>query len=55
MNKLVEKIRNGEVDFFDPINFEELKFDKLKKAELIEILKILNERMIASLDNWEGG
>lgn len=42
-------------DWFDPVDFVEAKVDKLTKAELLELLHILNKQMIDSTENWDGG
>ena len=45
----------AELDWFDPIDFADANIQKLTKAELLELLQMLNKQMIDSLENWDGG
>lgn len=52
--ELVNSIAN-DFDWFDHVDFSDANIISLSKTELIMLLKKLNNKMIKSLDNWEGG
>ena len=53
MKKKLKKDEALQLDFFDPIDISILS--NLTKNDLLELIKMLNEQMIASLENWDGG
>ena len=52
----IEKIKGGEIDFFfSMVDLSDMKINTMNRVQLLLVIAALNDEMIASTDNWEGG